>query len=298
MDLEGINESFSKHYAIANEVSQTFSEYVWDNPRKALDELFDWYNNALDKAYTDKKGNNVRGFIEAVAGGPHEAVPAALYNSVGAIYPILDREMKDVALRRVLGILDGINNLYVQLSHTPYIKEPLLLADIATVRGLYWPGLDEGKRRIDDEIMFADFQHKYLNNGYFKKGTVDSDFIVAYSLLRNDISDWGEPFAQAANPSFLERVLKGALTMRVSLDHNILGLTDEELGGADRDRLNKRARERMAEGKQRLKTLFPRSVHRRLDQLSENNDWPNIFDFTDHRSYHIERVVAHLLEDQ
>ena len=296
MDVKTIMESFSKQHTLANEVSEVFSQFVWENPQKALDELFNWYDNALNKAYTDKEGNNARYFVEAIAGGPHEAIPAALYNSVGAIYPFLDRKTKNTALHKILNILDGINSQYVQLSHTSYIREPLLLSDISTVRPIYWPGLDEGKRKINECKVFPDFKIKYMHNGFFKKEMVDSDFIIAYSLLRNDLLEWGDAFVEVVNPSFLDRVLEGIITMCLTLNYNVLGLTKEELNGVDQKKLHDKIHARIEKEKKNIKNILPKTLDKKIDEIIEKADRPNIFDFVSNRAYQVEYIIAHILE--
>jgi hypothetical protein len=232
---------------------EPLSQMLKDNPDKAIDMIFNVYNKALNDAYTDDEGKNIRGFVEAIAGGPHEAVPSAVYNVVGEVYPYLERPQKDRALRKVLDCMDGINSAYVQISHTPYIREPLLLSDIQIVRWIYWPGLHDEKHLWKDKNDFFEIKDKLIDeNGMFRRNIVRSDFLVAYALLRKRTGNFGEEYARASNPEFLERVMKGIVAMRFAHAEN---------------------EEDVIEGKRRLEELLPVSLHSRIEPLRLERDW-------------------------
>lgn len=122
-------------------------EFLKRDPDKAIEMIASTYNRALDDAYTDRKGENNRDFVEGVAGGPCETIPWQTYNAVGAVYPYLTRTQKDRALKQLISIWDEMNWGYVNgergTGHTTGIREPLLLSDVEIVRPIYWPGLHD-----------------------------------------------------------------------------------------------------------------------------------------------------------
>ncbi len=271
--LDEISRITFKHEIAIVEHIDSLAELLKDNNTdKAIKMLFDTYNKTLDDAYTDKEGHNQRSYIEAIAGGPFEAVPWALYNAVGAIYPYLEREQKDKALRQILSILDKRNYTEVNgergSGHTTGIREPLLLSDIGIVRPIYWPGLDEGRYLINKYNNFFDFQKDLIDkNGIFRhksvahdfKGIgVNSDFVIAYALLRSDFCDFGEQYVKQANSSFLDRALHGIVALRFSRAE-----TQEDI----------------EKGSKRLKELLPKPLHNRIEPAREKADW------ADYRKY-------------
>jgi hypothetical protein len=259
--IEGLNRCLDSYEAAAIIHVEPLAQMLKDNPDKAIDMIFDVYNKALNSAYTDEKGKNMRAFIEATAGGPHEAVPSAVYNAVGEVYPYLERPQKNRVLGRVLDCMDKLNYVYVQLSHTPFIREPLLLADIKIVRWLYWPGLNDEENLWKGRQGFYEIHHEIMDeNEMFRKNVVKSDFLVACALLRKDFCNFGEEYAKAANPEFLERVMKGIVAMRFARAENS---------------------EDVSSGKARLEELLPESLHSRIEPLRLKKDWvdPNLIEF-------------------
>lgn len=313
-NLNGLVKQFKEHmlghYIIAKDVLDKFSQEIWDNPKKALDNFFISYNQALDKAYTNQEtGENFRCLVEMMTGGPHEAIPSALYNSVGIIYPFLDREMKNYALEKILGILDQQNNRIIQISHTPYIRDPLLLSDISIARSSYWPGLDEGERLIKKKSIFLDFKSEFIDEkGIFNKENIDSDFIVGYSLLRKDICDWGEEYIKVVNKSFLDRVLKGIVGMRFAHLFSIKNLSDEEIEGINekagnpnfynsiREKLNKNLNTEILNRKNRLQELLPVSLHSEIEKKFKEQDWADYKLFMRHKNYLLKARIDDFLE--
>ncbi|MBN1645801.1 hypothetical protein JW868_02060 [Candidatus Woesearchaeota archaeon] len=223
------------------------------DPNKGIRMIVGAYERGLDQAYTTEEHGNTRCLIEAIAGGPLETIPWAVYNAVGAVYPYLTREQKDNALREILRILDRRNYLEVNgghggYGHTPGIREPLLLSDIAVVRPLYWPGLFEEDHLFRDNPTWADWKaNVMLENGMFNPRVVNSDFCVAYRLLRNDLRGHPEAYSVEANPAFLERTLHGIVAMRFG---------------------PKQRQEDSDQGRERLRELLPESVQDRVER-----DW-------------------------
>jgi len=223
--IEGMRKELVRHEIALVEFVDPLSRALQEgNPEKVLEQFGSVYNKALDAAYTNKEGVNQRALTQTLAGGPFEYIPWAMYNALGAVYPYLNREQKDIALRQILNILDRRNFAEVNgergAGHTTGIREPLLLADITVCRGrFYWPGLGEGEYLIKQYDNFFDFQNDLMDEqGNFvhlpvardmgNEG-VNSDFIVGNTLLVPESSSWGEEYMKRANPQFLERLVRG-----------------------------------------------------------------------------------------
>jgi hypothetical protein len=218
-----------------------------------LERVKEVYDGAVNSAYGDSLS-----IVNAMCGGPVETIPSAVYNAVGLAYPFLTRQQRDKGLRGVLNVLDGINSRYIQISHTPFIHEPLLITDITQCRPQYWPGLDEGHLVLKDHLSFDSFASAHMDkNGLLDPRTVNSSFIVAYSLLRSDFCSFGEDFLRAVNKSFLERVLKGIVTLRFGPYRGGKPLEEEKVES----------------GHKRLRELLPASLHDRLEPLRLEADW-------------------------
>jgi hypothetical protein len=221
----------------------------------------------LNQAYTDKKGVNNRAFVEAIAGGPYEEIPWAIYNSVGTAYPYFTRKQKNDALSQILRILDVRNYLEVNgdrgAGHTTGIREPLLLTDICSIRPIYWPGTEEGIWLMKQFQSFSDFKEALMHpDGVFKhlgkahvsdkKITgVNSDFVVAYALLRMDIGEWQSEFIKAANPAFLDRTIQGLVNMYFS----------------------GKSAERQAQERESFRKVFPKEIQHQIDVHVERQQW-------------------------
>lgn len=256
-DIDGLVSSIGKAF-LDQEVAvlehiEPFRQALQDrNPDDLLSKVKEMYDKTLESAYGDKLS-----LVNALCGGPIATVPAAVYNSVGLIYPFLDRQQRDKGLRGILDILDGINSAYIQISHTPYIHEPLLLTDITACRPVYWPGMDEGKTKLKGYLTFEDFQRDYMKEGLLDPKKVSSSFIVGYSLLRADFCPFGEEFVKASNPNFLNRVLKGIVSLRFHPGRGGIPRSEEEI----------------RKGHKRLRELLPESVHDKLEPLRLEADW-------------------------
>ena len=140
------------------------------------------------------------------------------------------------------------------VGHTTGIREPLYLGEICTVRGLYWPGLDEGKLRIVQQD--GDFDKVRTNlmteGGMFRKDKVHSDFLVAYAFLRSDFSSFGERFVEVCDKGFMDRTVTAIAKIRVAHART----------GGD-----------VQKGFARLRELLPRSLHERIEPASKIEDW-------------------------
>lgn len=248
----------TKQHLAAKDHGQKLELLLKTNMDEGIKQIYKIYKEALNDANTDDKGNYQGGYSAA---DPYEAVPWAIYNAVGSVYPNLIREQKDAALRQIFGILDGINYLIVQTVHTPGIKEPLLVADITLTNILYWPGLDESRHLVVDYDDFSDIRRNFIDdNGMFNE-KINSDFVVAYSLLRSDFSDFAEQYLQVANPKFLERVLRAIVWMRFAPAIN---------------------QQEIQDGKKRLEELLPESLHDKIEPLRLEGGWVDRTKFRGH----------------
>jgi hypothetical protein len=186
--VKGLERHIGKHEIAALTDVGSLADLLKKNFSEGIMHVREIYDKALDYAYTDEKGVNHRGYVQAMCGGPYEAVPVAICNAIGELYPNLTREQKDQGLRAALDLMDGQNYVVVQDVYTVNVREPLLLADIYVARYLYWPGMDEGKSLISKFPGFFEFQNEMIGeDGLFRQDRVRSDFIVAYSLLRSDV---------------------------------------------------------------------------------------------------------------
>lgn len=183
--------------------------------------------------------------VERIQGVGDDFIPnTKFYNMVGAIYPALQSESRKRALNAYMQQFNGINYIKVQENHTPFIREPLVLAGIDIESLLYWPGLDEGKDIIQRHDNFAELKEEVMDDaGLFKPKVVNSDFCVGYALLRSDMSPFGDEYAESCNPAFLDRVVEAVVLMRTGHDdgHNI------------------------EKGKARLKELLPPRLHNTIE---------------------------------
>jgi len=175
-----------------------------------------------------------------------------LYNALGALYPQLSREQKDLALGICLNQFDVVNSHYVQINHTPYIREPLLLADIEIARYVYWPGMGREENITKLTHNFANFEREYMAEGLFKVDKVQNDFLMAYAALRKDMSSFSEDFVKACRPSFLEGVVSGIVGMRFARAKD-----DPEI----------------QQGKSRLTELMPSSVYGLMEKKYHQKGW-------------------------
>jgi len=261
--MVGVERAFDDHSISSAIHVEPFAQRMLDDPDGAIDEIFKVYNKGLDTAYTGDDGVNDRFFIQSIVGGPCEIIPCAVYNAVGTAYPYLNRGQKDRALGKIFGILDRINWAYINgergAGQTPGIREPLLLTDISIARHMYWPGLYEGKSIIKRFSSFQDLASELIDeNGMFKTNKVRSDFVVGYSLLRAPYSDFGEDYIEMASPSFLDRVLRGAVALR------FCRVKDEK---------------QIQAGTERLKELLPKSLHDKIEPLRQEGGWVDINKF-------------------
>jgi len=254
----------------AIEYVEPFRKLLQDRPAKELlPRIPEVWNKAIDAQYTDKDGVNNRAFVCAIAGGPSEHCTWPLYNAVGAVYPYLTREERDIALGELIGIFNGLNYADVQgyrgVGHTTGIREPPLLADITICNGLYWPGLEDGEyflRKYKNDSDFSRFREENIdNNGMFDPMPIKSDFVMAYTLLRKDFCNFGEEYVLNANKTFLDRTVRAITWMRFA---------------------NAKDDAQIKEGYERLKELLPESLHDKIEQYRIDGGWADRKKFNDY----------------
>ena len=165
-----------------------------------------------------------------------------------------------------MSILDRRNYVEVNgergVGHTTGIREPLLLSDISIARILYWPGIDEGRHLVSKYNNFIDFKEALIDDDgmFYHKGVghdmssehgVNSDFVVAFALLENDVCSYGEDYVSVANPRFLGRVVKGIVNFYMA-------------------RRNDEERKTELES---FRRILPESVHHMFEPFLEEADW-------------------------
>ncbi|MBS3140349.1 hypothetical protein J4479_05070 [Candidatus Woesearchaeota archaeon] len=195
----------------------------------------------------DQKKSRIRGI------GDDYVSDIAAYNALGAVYSNLPEPVRAQALTAYLNQMDNVNYRYVSKKHTSLISEPLAVSDICTARGLYWPGLVEGRRLVYQHQTFTEFERKVMTaDGLFKVEEVRNDFTVAYAVLRSDRSSFGADYAKASHPQFLERVIEGIVAMRFRKVESVSEIEHSH---------------------KRLKELLPKEVHPLIQQKYESKDW-------------------------
>jgi hypothetical protein len=88
--------------------------------------------------------------------------------------------------------------------------------------------------------------------GLFIPQKTESDFLMAYAVLRKDCSSFNSEYTKAAHPVFLDRVVKG--------------LTGIFAGGSDKPENEKGHIDD-------LKALLPLELHLKIDEHYARRDW-------------------------
>ena len=221
----------------------------------------------LCKYIKDEGLSNYRNLIDSVRKKTYERVQGIgddfipdnnLYDAVGAIYPLLNRDQKNDAIRAHLSQFDGLNYLAVNSNHTPYIREPLLLSDIVIARPLYWPGLKDERHLWEGKNNFAYLEKNIMaGDGLFDRTKVKSDFLVAYALMRKDFTSFGDDYVRAVNPKFLDRVMKGIVALRFA----------------------KSPEKEIENRRNRLYELLPKATHEKIEHFRKEADWTDADEF-------------------
>jgi hypothetical protein len=131
---QGLMGDIGAMYKQASEVSYDYCRLMVENPTKAIQMLPEFLERARG-GIQDRR-------IEGMAGGPNHDWTTPMFNILGAVYPTLDRDAREVGLKHCLKFLDGINGTYSQF-HVELINEPWLASDIVITRPSYFCGYIE-----------------------------------------------------------------------------------------------------------------------------------------------------------
>lgn len=133
--VDKIVDTIGDWYGQAEEVAQSYSKLMAENPTLAIAQLPAFINKA-------REINPGGRWVETIAGGPNQDWTAPMLDIVGVVYPVLDKSVRREALLKCLGYLDGLNYFNSQ-NHVELINEPWLVGDIVINRPLYWCGFQE-----------------------------------------------------------------------------------------------------------------------------------------------------------
>jgi len=135
---------------------EVFLELAQNEPERAVKEL---------PKYIEKVLNMNGGIFRGVnCGGPDPYTTAPLLNTIGLIYPYLDRSPREKALNNCLYFLDGLNYFNSQ-NNVELIDEPWLITDIFINRQLYWPGYKVYVNRLKNILAWEQFENEFMREG-------------------------------------------------------------------------------------------------------------------------------------
>jgi hypothetical protein len=152
-------------YQQAESIINEYIEEVLQDPRKAF--------NKLPKYLERVDGTN----NPMLGCDPNFDWSVPMFNMVGAVYPELEKEGRELGLRKILNYLDGINNVRVQ----PFIErmhEPWLVGDILVSRWIYWPGCKVDARKIEKASEWSELESDF--------NSTLSQFFFAFSVIAVD----------------------------------------------------------------------------------------------------------------
>jgi len=159
---------------VREQYHETFLELVRADPERAIAELPKFIDGALSA------GKNL--FRGLGCGGPHEGVTTPFLNSIGLIYPALERDMREKALDKCFDFIDR-QNYFLAQRNVEKINEPWLVADIITNRWLYFCGFDEYASKLENMATSDDFEKEFVQDGRLD---CSSSFWLSFALARND----------------------------------------------------------------------------------------------------------------
>ncbi|MBR9703657.1 hypothetical protein GOV10_06460 [Candidatus Woesearchaeota archaeon] len=141
-----------------------------------------------------------------------------LYNSLGVVYPWLDREEKDKVLDVVLEKMDNYSEPLVHtiaLDHLPFIREPLLFSDIVCVRN-HSLNLEEQAELLQEIVTQKEFLSFIGPDGLFRHEEIEQEFPLTYAAIRPDMSAHVYTALRHMNHLYLDRVITGVANMGLS----------------------------------------------------------------------------------
>ena len=166
--LSGLLSQFSGLYSKADGIAEQYALEMKQDPERALEK----FHEAMEAV---RNVNPNRAFAEAACRGPNQDWTAPILNAVGLMYPSLDRDLRQKALAKGIGFLDGLNSTVSQ-DNIEQVNEPWLAADILINRPYYWPGFQ----------WYIDFfaKNKSWDDVARESEKVRSDFWMVFTALR------------------------------------------------------------------------------------------------------------------
>jgi hypothetical protein len=185
---------------------EIFHELAMDNPEEAVRKFPEFLEGIL------KAGNGF--FSGKMCGGPYPPATIPLFNTIGGIYPSLSKELRGIALRKVMNFLNG-QNYSLSQEYVEGIHKPWLCGDIiADSRFLYWPGYKEYSDKLVGKVILGDLNGdvvKQNNEGFYLD--VKSDFWFAYTVGRADTSEHLRSGFTELCPELIERTKDACATI-------------------------------------------------------------------------------------
>lgn len=186
---------------------EMFQELALDNPPEAVKRFPEFLERILDE------GNGF--FSGKMCGGPYPPATIPLFNTIGGLYPELPKELREIALKKVMNFLNQQNYILSQ-EYVEGIHEPWLCADIvADSRFLYWPGYKQYSDRLQGKVVWSDLKGDII--GTDEKGSkfldVQSDFWFAYTVGRASTSEHIRKALTQEFPDLVERTKDATATI-------------------------------------------------------------------------------------
>lgn len=138
-------------YQQAGVVVDEYLTLMSQNPKEAIRRMPKFIDRVRDV-------NPVRAY-EAMAGGPNQDWTGPLLDTLGIVYPQLEKDTREEGLRQCLNFLDGLNYVNSQ-DNVALINEPWLASDIVITRPLYWCGYKQYCDLAEQNKSWKDFSEK------------------------------------------------------------------------------------------------------------------------------------------
>lgn len=170
LHFNGENGRFNEGRKIVDHISLMYAyirehgidplqELVKKDPERAIVEFPKFMERVLSA------GNHF--FSGYMCGGPAPEASVPLLNILGSMYPLLNRDLRSLALRESLNFLDGLNYDNAQ-NNVELIHEPWLVGDIIINRWLYWCGYQQYIDMLADATTWEDVKRKFVRKTDFR----------------------------------------------------------------------------------------------------------------------------------
>ncbi|MBU1202354.1 MAG: hypothetical protein KJ583_06555 [Nanoarchaeota archaeon] len=166
--LDKLISGFEKLNKNASVIIDEYYRLVLENPLEAVEKLPFF----IDKVRNVNPNNS---FVEAVAGGPNHDWTAPMLDTLGIIYPTLERSVREVGLIKSLSFLDELNYFNAQ-NNVELISEPWLVRDIIVSRPMYWCGYKQYCDLLEENKKWSEF------SGHIQ--SAKSEFWMALAVTR------------------------------------------------------------------------------------------------------------------